>query len=147
MRLLHILVAEDNRADVLLIRAALREHRIEHELQVVEDGAEAIEYVERIGADGGKACPDVVLLDLNLPKVEGPQVLKVLRRHPKCAGIPVIVVSSSEAMRDREEMARLGVSHYFRKPSDFDEFMKLGAVVRRVAEGANLSGKEPAGSV
>lgn len=136
MNRLHILLAEDNRADVFLIREALEEHHINHELHVVEDGSQAIEYVDRMSVNGALPCPDVVLLDMNLPKVEGPQVLSALRRHPACSMTPVIVVSSSDAARDRDEMARLGVSHYFRKPSNFDDFMKLGALVREIAEAA-----------
>lgn len=134
MSRLQILLAEDNRADVFLIREALQEHHIDHDLHVVEDGGQAIEYVDRMGLDEALPCPDVVLLDMNLPKVEGPQVLSALRRHPACSLTPVIVVSSSDAARDRDEMARLGVSHYFRKPSNLDDFMKLGSLVREIAE-------------
>lgn len=68
--------------------------------------------------------------DLNLPKVEGHQLLARFRSHPLCRQTPVVVVPSSDAPRDREEAALLGAARYFRKPSDLDEFMQLGAVVR-----------------
>jgi len=134
VKLLHILLAEDNRGDVLLVQQALAEHHIRHELHVVQDGEQAVRFIEQMGKSGGAPCPDLLLLDLNLPKVEGQQVLTEFRRHPECANTPVIVVSSSDAPRDRARIGELGVSRYFRKPSELDDFMKLGAVVREVVE-------------
>lgn len=130
MPLLHILLAEDNRGDVLLIRQALQEYSIRHELHVVHDGAQAIEFIERMGRWDEVPCPDLMLLDLNLPKFEGQQILAAFRKRPECATTPVIVVSSSDAPRDKARIAEYGVAHYFRKPSELDEFMKLGAMVR-----------------
>ena len=132
MRLLHILLAEDNRGDVLLVRQALQEHHIEHELHVVRDGQQALDYVVRMGKPGGDPCPDVILLDLNLPKADGPTVLAEFRQHPECARVPVIVVTSSGAERDRSRTKALGISHYFQKPSDYNDFMQLGALVKDV---------------
>lgn len=131
--MLRILLAEDNPGDVLLVRQALEEYQIPHELFVVEDGAKALEFVARMGRPGEAPCPDVILLDVNLPKVDGPQVLRAFRKHPECGQTPVIVVSSSDAPKDRERMAKLGIARYFRKPLDFDAFLKLGALVREVA--------------
>jgi CheY-like chemotaxis protein len=130
MPLLHILLAEDNRGDVLLIRQALLEYSIKHELHVVSDGAEAIRFIERMGGWDGPPCPDLVLLDLNLPKFEGQQILQAFRERPDCASTPVIVVSSSDAPRDKARIAEFGIAQYFRKPSELDEFMKLGGMVR-----------------
>jgi len=135
-----ILLAEDNRGDVLLIRRALAEHGIEHELHMVHDGEAAITFLSRIGEPGGVACLDLVLLDLNLPKVNGSQILRALRSHPRCAATPVIIVSSSNASSDRARIAELGISHYFQKPSELDEFMRLGAVVRGVLSNNRNSG-------
>ena len=128
--MLHIFLAEDNPGDVLLVEQALEEHRIEHQLRVVRDGEEAIRVVVRMGEPGGEPCPDILLLDLNLPKADGLQVLREFRKHPGCSRVPVIVVTSSDAPQDRARGAALGISHYFRKPSDFDSFMQLGAVIR-----------------
>lgn len=72
------------------------------------------------------------MLDLNLPIVDGPEVLREFRKHPACADTPVIVISSSYAIKDREPLAQFGIARYFRKPSDLDEFMKLGAIVKEV---------------
>jgi CheY-like chemotaxis protein len=139
MKSLHILLAEDNRGDVMLVERALAEHHIEHELHVVKDGGQAIAYVSCMGTPGHPPCPDVILLDLNLPIADGPQVLGEFRRHPECAKTPVIVVTSSDAARDRAKVAELGISHYFRKPSSLAGFMKLGAVVRDVVAGAGTA--------
>jgi CheY-like chemotaxis protein len=103
-------------------------------LHVVRDGAEALQFVAHMGQRGDLPCPDIVLLDLNLPKVDGQEVLSELRKHPECAGTPVIVVSSSDARKDRARMAELGVTRYFRKPSNLEAFLLLGAVVKDVVE-------------
>lgn len=129
-----ILLAEDNLGDILIIRRALQEHRIEHELHVVKDGAEALAFLSRLGTPG-TPCPDVILLDLNLPKVDGPEILEEFRKHPACAKTPVIVVTSSDMPKDRARMAALGVTHYFKKPSDLYAFLQLGELVRQVIEG------------
>jgi DNA-binding response OmpR family regulator len=74
--------------------------------------------------------PDLVILDINLPRKSGREVLRALRQSPNCGRTPVLVVTSSDSQRDRDEMANLGASLYFRKPSDYNEFMKLGDVVK-----------------
>ena len=125
---LQILLAEDNRGDVFLIREALSKHNVAHELHVVCDGEEALRFIESIGE--GHPCPDVFLLDLNLPRVEGDEVLQSFRQHPQCARTPVIVVTSSDAPKDHERVARIGITSYFRKPTDLEDYMKLGEVVK-----------------
>jgi len=132
--MLQILLAEDNPGDVFLVRQALEEHHISHELHVAPDGEAAIQFFARMGQPGQAPCPDVLLLDLNLPKIKGPEVLAGLRQHPKCADTPVIVVTSSNALKDRARMAGLGVAAYFCKPVDFEAFMQLGALVRKTAK-------------
>ena len=133
--MLHILLAEDNFGDVLLVERALTEHQVDHELHVVKDGDEALQFLDRMGEAGEPPCPDVLLLDLNLPKVEGPQVLQQFRKHSACAQTPVIVVTSSDAPRDRRRVEALGATAYFRKPSELSEFMRLGALVKELADG------------
>lgn len=133
--MLHILLAEDNFGDVLLVEQALTEHQVDHELHVVADGDEALQFLDRMGEVGEPPCPDVLLLDLNLPKVEGPKVLQQFRKHPACAETPVIVVTSSDAPRDRKRVEALGATAYFRKPSELSEFMTLGALVKELANG------------
>lgn len=134
MNKLKVLLAEDNRGDVLLVREALAEHQIANELYVMRDGGEALDYIAHIGETEESPCPDLMLLDLNLPKADGLTILAEFRRHPQCTHTPVIVISSSDAPKDKERAGALGVTRYFRKPSDLDAFLKLGEVVREVVE-------------
>jgi CheY-like chemotaxis protein len=132
----HILLAEDNIGDVMLVREALTASHVESTLHVVKDGQEALDFVARMGVEAESVpCPDLMLLDMNLPKADGVTVLAAFRGHKNCAATPVIIVSSSNNPKDRSRVAALGVAYYFRKPPDFDEFMKLGEVVREVLEG------------
>ena len=136
-----ILLVEDNRGDVLLVQESLKEHGITHELHVVTDGAAAIRFLAAAGAPGAAPLPDLLLLDLNLPRVDGPQVLHEVREHSLLAKMPVIVVTSSDAPSDRARVNALGISHYFQKPCDYDGFMKLGEVVREVMADPRQNGQ------
>src|SRR5580698_3428036 len=127
-----ILLAEDNPGDVFLVQKALQRHHVLHRLYVVRDGAEAMDWVAHIGEPGGTPQPDLLLLDLNLPKFDGRQILSEFRKHPGCSRSPVIAVTSSDAPKDHARMAELGVARYFRKPMEFDAFLQLGAIVREV---------------
>lgn len=132
MSVVHILLIEDNAGDILLIRLALEENQIAHHLKVLRDGAEALAFMRRMGQRGYEPCPDVLLLDMNLPKVDGPQVLSEFRKHPACVTTPVIVVTSSDTPKERERMRDLGVAHYFKKPSDLNAYLMLGSLVREI---------------
>ncbi len=138
MKTIHVLVAEDNAGDVFLFREALRFHHFEFQLHVATDGLAAIRYIEGLGHTPEALCPDVFLLDLNLPKVDGHDVLNTLRAHPKCSSVPVIVVTSSDAPKDRRRAELLGATHFFRKPSDLTGFMALGAVIRQAIGGGSI---------
>lgn len=138
-----IFLAEDNPADVGLVEEALREHEISYVLRLAQDGMEAKHFIDRMGSAPDSPCPDLILLDLNLPKVGGFELLASLRAHPFCAQAPVIMVSSSNAQKDRERATVMGAAHFFRKPSDLYEFLQLGAVVRSLAQARRLSGFGP----
>ena len=127
--MVHVLLAEDNPGDVLLIREALKGGGFEFDLVVQSDGERMLDYIDLIDR-GERACPDVVLLDLNLPKRNGDVLLTRVRASPRCHQVPVIIVTSSDSKRDRDMAERLGASDYFRKTNDFDEFMLLGSVVK-----------------
>jgi DNA-binding response OmpR family regulator len=128
-----VLLAEDNIGDVTLVQEALSLAELRHELVVRSEGDEMLAYIDRIDA-GSVPCPDVVILDLNLPKVSGHALLQRLRRSHVCGHVPVIIATSSNSQKDRAEAERLGATCYFRKPSDLDEFMALGALVKSVVE-------------
>jgi CheY-like chemotaxis protein len=133
-RLKQILLIEDAEPDVFLVREALKEAGLDFELRILDDGEKAVEYFDRLDANAADPSPDVVLLDLNLPKVSGDQVLERLRRSPRCTRLPVIVVTSSDTPADKMRAARLGATRYFRKPSALDQFMQLGRLVRDLLE-------------
>ena len=116
-----IFLAEDNRADVVLIREALAVHSVEYELFVAKDGEEALNLVAHMGEPGEMPCPDLLLLDLNLPRVDGIEILRNFRQHPQCVRTPVIIVTSSDMPR-----------RYFRKPASLDAFMELGAAIKEI---------------
>jgi two-component system response regulator len=120
-----ILLIEDNPDDELLTLRAMRKNNIANEIVVVRDGAEALDYIfctgqfaERNIAEG----PQVILLDLNLPKIGGLDVLKRIRNDPRTALYPVVVLTSSKEEKDLVESYRLGANSYIRKPVDFNQF-------------------------
>ena len=120
-----IVLVEDNPADILLMREALAAHNVQSQLFIAEDGDEAFELIEKIEAET-VPCPHLIVLDLNLPRKSGLQILERIRASTQCFGIPVMIFSSSEAPSDRENAARLGASCYMRKPNDLKEFLSIG---------------------
>lgn len=123
-----IVIAEDNPADVLVVRMALEQAIAAFELKVFQDGGSMLEYLDELQLHGGP-CPDIMLLDLNMPKAGGLEVMQRMRDCTACVSTPVIVVTSSSRPKDREEALALGAAHYFLKPDDFDAFLKIGDVV------------------
>ena len=115
-----ILVVEDNPDDEKLTLRALRQCDVPHIIRVARDGAEAIEF---LFGPSATALPDLILLDLKLPKVNGLEVLAKVRAELKTRGLPVVVLTSSDEERDILESYDLGANSYIRKPVDFDDFM------------------------
>src|SRR4051812_26593178 len=131
-RRIDILIVEDSKTDVFLICEALQSVLLDAVIHVVYDGEQATRFIDVADASDSNPRPDVVLLDMNLPRKNGDDVLKHLRASRRSKDARVIIVSSSDALRDRAAVAGLGVACYFRKPFDYDEFMKLGGVVKEV---------------
>ena len=129
-----ILVVDDNKADVFLIREAIAAASIDADLHVMSDGQAAVQFLTATDEDGNTPLPDLVLLDLNLPKVSGENVLRHLRNSERYGSVPVLVLTSSDSARERERVMELGIAHYFRKPSEYSEFLKLGGLVREILE-------------
>lgn len=119
---IRIFLAEDNPADVFLIREALRQHAIQFELIVAEDGEQALAIL------GRKERFDIVLLDLNMPKRGGSEVLELLQGM----NTPVVILTSSDSPADRTEAMRLGVTRYIRKPTGLDEFLAIGGTIKEI---------------
>ena len=136
-RRLTLLLAEDNLPDVLLVREIVREENLPLDVHVAADGQAAIAFIESAEADANAPAPDFVLLDLNLPKRDGFEVLRRLRLSAKFQDTPVLIMTSSDAPADVRMAASLGAG-YFHKPASYDEFMKLGDVMRERLKGAGL---------
>jgi DNA-binding response OmpR family regulator len=113
----------------LLIREAIDKANLAVGVHTVDDGEKALRYLQQIDSDESAIRPSLIILDINLPKMTGDEVLRRMRQMRRCAGLRVIVVTSSDSDEDRDRMAKLGVNEYFRKPSDYDEFMKLAGIL------------------
>ena len=121
-----ILLVEDNERDVELTLAALEEHNLANEVVVARDGAEALDYLYERGkySDRADGLPAVVLLDLNMPKVDGMEVLQRMKLDPVLKQVPVVMVTSSRVEQDLVRSYELGVNAYVVKPVDFQKFIE-----------------------
>jgi CheY-like chemotaxis protein len=121
-----ILLVEDNPDDVELTRIAFVEAKLANHLVVVSDGVEALDYLFARGAHAGRDpddLPSIVLLDLNLPKVDGREVLQAIRADERTRSLPVVVLTTSAEPFDVEASYALGVNSYIQKPVDFEQFV------------------------
>jgi two-component system, response regulator len=119
-----ILLVEDNPDDEFLTRDALRTGGVQHDVVVMRDGAEAVDWI--LSSDGGQSqrFPDLVLLDLKLPKMSGFDVLERIRSNSRTRGLPVVVLTSSSEYQDIQRSYASGANSYVRKPVNFAEFVK-----------------------
>ena len=118
-RIAYIVLVEDNPADVLLLEKALRHHHIAYELACYEDGEQAIAALSQQDF----AVPDLIILDLNLPKREGFDVLRVVRSRPALVNVPVAILTSSDAVGDRHRVELQKIERYIHKPPGLEEFL------------------------
>jgi CheY-like chemotaxis protein len=132
-RRLNLLLAEDNLPDALLVREAIRQQKLPVDLHIVADGPQALEFFARAARDPDAPCPQLLLLDLNLPMVDGFEVLRHLRASEKFKTMPVLVVTSSDAPSDRSQVAELGAG-YFRKSPVYSDYLKIGQVLKEMLE-------------
>ena len=130
-RPIEILLVEDNPGDVLLTRRALKDGKVSNHLSVVEDGEAALDFVRHQGTYASAAMPDLILLDLNLPKMDGREVLDVLKADARLRRIPVVILTTSKAEEDVLRAYNLNANCYITKPVDFDQFVR---VVRAIEE-------------
>jgi len=126
-----IAVIEDNRTDVFLLQEAIAAYQLDVDVKVMEDGEQAISFISGIDADERAVSPKLFLLDLNLPRASGLKVLERLRGSKRCAETPVVIMTSSDAQRDRADTAALGATDYFRKPSGYEAFLRIGEIIRK----------------
>lgn len=128
---IEILLVDDNRGDIDLTKAALRDARILNEVHTVYDGEEALSFLKRRGEFATAPRPDLVFLDLKMPKVDGYQVLAEMKADPELRRIPVIVMSSSSAENDLARAYDAQISAYLVKPSNLDDYF---SAIRSVKE-------------
>jgi chemotaxis family two-component system response regulator Rcp1 len=129
-----ILLVEDNPADVKITQRALRESAFSVELLVVRDGQEAVEYLLRQGSHAGDPVwrsPDLILLDLNLPKLNGLEVLQRIRSTPELRTVPVIVLTTSKRLEDIQQTYSAGANTYIEKPQEFARFVQVLQTIQR----------------
>lgn len=123
----HILLVEDNPDDVKLTLRALKKNNILNKVVVVEDGVEALDYLHGTGRFAGRdlsIMPQLVLLDLKMPKLDGLEVLQRIREDERTRILPVVILTTSSEDRDRIESYKLGANSYIRKPVDFNQFLE-----------------------
>ena len=120
-----ILLVEDNPGDIRLIVEVLKEGKINNNLSVVEDGEEALAYLRREGSYRDAIVPDIILLDLNLPKINGTEVLAEIKKDPLLKYIPVIILTTSEAEQDILRAYDLHANCYITKPVNLEQFLTV----------------------
>jgi chemotaxis family two-component system response regulator Rcp1 len=134
-----ILLVEDNLADILITNRAIKESGWSVELVVVRDGQEAVEWLLGAENDGCEPRrPDLILLDLNLPRMGGHEVLVRIRQTPDLKSVPVVVLTTSTRQEDIEQMYRAGANTYIQKPTDFARFVEVLQTIHRYWLGTAL---------
>jgi two-component system, chemotaxis family, response regulator Rcp1 len=129
-KLIKILLIEDCPSDVALISKVFGSAEVTYDLQVVEDGEQAIAYLHQEGIYSNAFRPNLILLDLNLPKIDGFQVLATIKSDPKLSSIPVIVLTASNSQQDMLSCHRMDVNCYLIKPSNGEEFQQAVTIVK-----------------
>jgi two-component system response regulator len=123
--LISVLLVDDDPGDVLLVREAFQEHKVGNLLSVVSDGVQAMEYLRAQGTHSETRRPDLILLDLNLPRKSGIEVLDEIKSDPALSTIPVVVLTTSEAEEDIVRAYKLHANAYITKPVDFEQFTRI----------------------
>ncbi|MDH5231092.1 MAG: response regulator [Gammaproteobacteria bacterium] len=124
-RPIHILLVEDNTADIRLTQEALKDAKVFNHLSIVQDGEQALDFLFKRGQYTQVSTPDLILLDLNLPRIDGREVLQEIKRQDKLLRIPVVVLTTSGADEDILRSYNLHANCYVTKPVEFDQFMQI----------------------
>jgi CheY-like chemotaxis protein len=137
-----ILVIEDNAGDLYLLNQAFSSVGLRCELTAFSDGEEALRHVRTTGSTEGLVQPDLVLLDLHLPKIDGTTILQEIRVSPFMARTPVVVLSSSLSHREREQVSAYAVAGLLVKPVDLDAFLLIGEKIQEVLRETSARDKQ-----
>jgi CheY-like chemotaxis protein len=127
---IHILLVEDNEGDIILTTEALTEGKVINSISVVKNGEDAISFLEKKEKYPDAVTPDLILLDINLPKMNGHQVLKIIKKNKKLKHIPVIIFTTSSSEKDIAESYSNDANYFISKPVDIDEFLKVAASIQ-----------------
>ena len=134
MQELKVLLVEDNEADIILTSEILASVGIDQAIKVTRDGAEAIQFIKKEGPFENEHTPDLVLLDINLPKISGKEVLSFIKKHDAYKSIPVIIYTSSEMEKDVIECYDAGAELYLNKSHSMESFEKVVIAIREFTE-------------
>jgi chemotaxis family two-component system response regulator Rcp1 len=135
-----VLVIEDNNSDVFLLERALKQQNFLFELTHLKDGGQALAFIRREGAYAGAPIPDLILVDLNLSKYDGEDILREIHDTKHLAGILVCAWSSSQSGRDRARLMDLGVTEFVTKPAGLDQFLEIGKLIKDLLAGHRAEG-------
>jgi CheY-like chemotaxis protein len=129
-RPVRILLVEDNPGDIQLLKMALAAAQVDCQLTVVSDGREALDFVAQRGKYSDTTPPHLAILDLNLPKNDGLEILEAMRENEAFREVPVAVLSSSSSPRERARVERFRIGRFIAKPPDLDEYLKIGLIIK-----------------
>jgi CheY-like chemotaxis protein len=126
---MNVLIVEDNEPEQLIMKEAFKEARVHHDLYTVKDGIEALDFLRMTGIFHNAPKPDLIILDLNMPRKNGLEVLSDIKNNPRWEHIPILIFSNSEFSKDICKCYTLGVNAYLSKPADFQGFIDLARVI------------------
>jgi CheY-like chemotaxis protein len=121
---IEVLLVEDDAGDEMITREAFEHNKLVNKLHVAHDGAEGLDFLYRRGAHNAATRPDLILLDLNLPKYDGRQILEIVKTDPDLQHIPIVVLTTSSSQEDILRSYKLHANAYITKPVDFDQYLK-----------------------
>jgi CheY-like chemotaxis protein len=134
--IIQILLAEDSPADQRLFVEALRHHELDHNLHIVNNGEEALRVATKAGHPESPPCPDIFVLDLGLPRVDGIDILRAFRANHNCSETPVLVLTSSTSPLERSQTEGWENVHFLQKPLELDEYLAIGKTIRGLVPSA-----------
>jgi CheY-like chemotaxis protein len=132
VRPFQVLLVDDNPDDIDLLRKGLKQSEVDCETTVISDGAEALAFARGQGKYAGSAAPDLTVIDLNLPKHGGIEILRAVRLNKDLQHLPVVIITSSASPREKLQAADLNVAAFITKPFDLEEFLEIGETLRSV---------------
>lgn len=125
MRPIHILLVEDNEGDIILTMEALKEAKLDNKISIARDGEQAIQFLNKEGAYTHSRRPDLILLDINLPRIDGIEVLRYVKTNEQLKAIPVVMLTTSTSEKDIDEAYQNFANCYIAKPVDLDTFFEV----------------------